>query len=62
MEMLNIQSHNTSSIVVHPLPGYIHKYLALKLFYYVSTIYRVVRVYILGSYNLNMLLGPCEAD
>jgi hypothetical protein len=62
MEMHNIQSHNTSFTVVHPLLGYVHKDLALKLFYYVSAIYHAARVYSLGSYNLNRLPDPCEAD
>jgi hypothetical protein len=33
----NIQSHNTGVTMVHPLLGYVHKDLNLKLFYYSSS-------------------------
>jgi len=62
MDMHHIQSRNTYSTMVHPLLGYVHKYLALNLFYYVSAIYRVMHFYSLGSYNLNRLPDPCEAN
>jgi len=34
--------------MVHPLLGYIHKDLVLKLFYYVYAIYHVVRTIVSG--------------
>jgi hypothetical protein len=36
-EYADIQSYDIDFTVVHPLVGYVHKYLALKLFYYGSS-------------------------
>jgi hypothetical protein len=57
-----IITHNTSATMVHPLLGYVHKYMDLRIFYYGYEIYSTTHTTNPFIQSQNRFYNLCEAD